>query len=266
MGPQFFEPQPLAMDWIKRLIGFYIVTFVCTKLITVWFGTVCFVNFLCLRPINLIDGQIWRFITYSFLHENFLHIFCNLWLLYTLCKFLLTYELSLKQIICMFFTGIISGGIFWTLLNFQHPYFSLMGASAGVATLFTYFCLLYPEKSISVFLFLIFPIQIKTIWCFVLLLGYDLINCLFYETQGLSHVAHSAHLGGILIGFLAFRYTKYKESKPYKAYRKPTYRVHVETENVISDIPFGILKKLQDEGLDSLTPEERKWLERYRKL
>ena len=266
MGPLFFEPQPLAMRWIKRLMGVFIAIFVCAKLITVWFGTRWFVHLLCLSPVNLTDGHLWHYITYAFLHEDFLHIFCNLWLFYVLCKFLLVHELTLKQLLILFFTGVVIGGLFWSLLNIQHPNHSLIGASAGVATLFTYFCLLYPEKAISIFLFFVFPIQIKTIWCFFLLLGYDLINCLLYETQGMSYVAHSAHLGGILVGFLVFRYTKYKEARPSKARRHTQYRVHIETENVISDVPFGILKKLQNEGLQSLSAEERKWLEHYRKL
>lgn len=266
MVPLFFEPQPLAMRWIKRLVWFYVATFVVAKLITVWFGTRCIIDLLCLKPIHLPHGYLWHYVTYSFLHEDFLHIFCNLWLFYILCKFLLIHELTLKPLLSLFFTGIVSGGLFWTLLNFQHPYYSLVGASAGIATLFTYFCLLYPEKTISIFLFFVFPIHIKTLWCFLLFLGYDLINCLFYETQGMSNVAHSAHLGGIFIGFLAFRYVKYREAKPAKARRSTQYRVHIETENVISDVPFGILKKLQSEGLDSLSPEERKWLEQYRKL
>ena len=267
MMPLFFEPQPLAMRWIKRLMGVFIVAFVGIKLITVWFGTRFFINLLSLSPTNFIDGHIWCFVTYAFLHEDFWHILCNLWLFYVLCKFLLIHELTLKQLLILFFAGAITGGVFWALLNLQHPYYTLLGASAGVATLFTYFCLLYPEKTISLFLFFVFPIQIKTLWCFFLFLGYDLINCLLYETQGMTHIAHSAHLGGILVGFLAFRYTKYRESRPAKV-RKATaqYRVHIETENVIEDVPFGILKKLQDEGLDSLSTEERKWLERYRKL
>lgn len=266
MVPLFFEPEPLAMRWIKRLMGVFIAIFVGVKLVTVWFGTRWLANLLSLSPANLTDGHLWHFVTYGFLHEDFLHIFCNLWLFYVLCKFLLVHELTLKHLLALFFAGIISGGLFWSLLNFQHPNHSLIGASAGVTALFTYFCLLYPEKTISVFLFFIFPIQIKTIWCFFLLLGYDLINCLLYETQGMSHIAHSAHLGGILVGFLAFRYIKYKEANPSKVRQRATYRIHIESENVISDVPFGILKKLQNEGLDSLSSEEREWLDRYRKL
>ena len=82
----------------------------------------------------------------------------------------------------------------------------------------------------------------------------------------MTHIAHSAHLGGMLVGFIAFRYVQYKEARPAKMQRHTSYRVHIETENVISDVPFGILKKLQDEGLDALSAEERKWLEHCRKL
>ena len=262
----FFEPQPSSMRWIKRLMGIFITVFVCVKIITVWFGTQCFVNLLSLGPTNLIDGHFWHYGTYAFLHRDFLHIFCNLWLFYTLCKFLLMHELDLKHLLFLFFGGIITGGLFWSLLNIQHPNYSLIGASAGVSTLFTYFCLLYPEKTISIFLFFLFPIHVKVIWCFFLFLSYDLINCLLYEIQGGTYIAHSAHLGGVLVGFLAFRYVKYKEAKTTKVHQNKTYRVHIETENVISNVPFDILKKLQNEGLSSLSFEERKWLEHYRKL
>ena len=172
MVPLFFEAQPLAMRWIKRLMWSFIGIFVCVKVITVWFGARWLVNLLSLNPENLVNGHLWCFVTYAFLHEDFWHIFCNLWLFYILCKFLLIHELTLKHLLTLFFAGVIIGGLFWALLNLQHPYYSLVGASAGVATLFTYFCLLYPEKTISIFLFFVFPIQIKTFWCFFIFFGF----------------------------------------------------------------------------------------------
>ncbi len=270
MIPSFFPQDPIAMRWIKRLIKFYILIFIATQVTTVWFSTHCIPeNFgLINTSTHVID--FWRYLTYSFLHENFLHILCNMIMFYTLCHFLLVYELRLKSLLGLYFTGIVIGGISWVFLHNQQPTQLLTGASAGIYTLLTYFCLLYPEKTLSVFLFFLFPFQIKSRTCFYILLGYELINCLFYETQGMTSIAHSAHLGGILVGILAIYYTKHKENifskKTNVKLKTNHYKVHIEEDNIITDIPFDLLKKLQNEGLGSLSASEKEWLEKYRKL
>lgn len=266
----FFNINPISLRWIKRLIWFYLGIFVLTKVISVWFGTFFIESCLCLSPHALTDFQWWRFFTYSLLHGDFWHIFCNILLFYGLCRFLLTYETSLKFLLSIYTIGIVFGGIFWSCLHIHQPLDTLIGASSGVATLLTYFCMLYPEKSLSLLVFFVFPIQIKAHWCFIFLSIYEIINCLCYETQNMTFIAHSAHLGGILIGALAVLIQKKKESKPsYKPESLPKnkYHVHIEEDdNIITHVPFNLLKKLEEEGIGSLSAEERKWLENYRKL
>lgn len=270
MIPMFFSQTPLDMRWIKRFVWFYISIFIITKVTAIWFSSSFIIDFFCLNSTGDTVFEIWRYVTYSFLHADFWHLLCNMLLFYTLCQFLLTYELSLKYLFGLYFLGIIAGGIVWEVLHLQQPYHILLGASAGVMVLLTYFCLLYPEKTLSVFLFFLFPVQVKAKTCFYFLLVYELINCLFYETQGLATIAHSAHLGGIMVGALAIYYTKHKENICFKKtvsnLKKNRYKVHVEEANIITDVPFEILKKLQNEGLGSLSASEREWLEKYRKL
>ena len=73
-----------------------------------------------------------------------------------------------------------------------------------------------------------------------------------------------------MIGALAIYYTKHKENIFFKKttsnLKKSRYTVHIEEDNIITDVPFEILKKLQNEGLGSLSASEREWLEKYRKL
>lgn len=269
MIPMFFSVNNSAFKWIKRLIWFYVILFVFTKIVSVWFGTQFIASCLCLLPHSFVNFQWWRFLTYSFLHADFWHIFCNLLLFYGLCKFLLTYETSLKFLLSIYTLGILVGGIFWSIVHIHQPFHSLIGASAGIATLLTYFCLLYPEKSLSILLFFIFPIQIKARWCFAILLVYEIINCLCYETQNMTFIAHSAHLGGILIGALAVFIQKKKEEPSIHSSKttKNKYKVHIEEdEHIITELPFHLLKKLQEEGLGSLSAEEKRWLEKCRKL
>lgn len=267
MRSLFFVSHTGGMRFIKKLTYFYILMFLLARTITVWFGYDLIGELFALKTFSVNGCQLWRYFTYAFLHENFWHILCNLLLFYTLCQFLLAFELSLKKLLVIFFSGVCAGGMAWSLFNINHPGYSLIGASAGTATLLTYFCLLYPEKTMSVFLFFIFPIQIKARWVFLVLLGYDLICCIFYESFGQTTIAHSAHLGGILIGYLAVYLEKYKEQHPKQMHGRPksSYRVHIESDNVIAHEPFDILKKLQEGGLESLTETERQWLARYRK-
>lgn len=72
------------------------------------------------------------------------------------------------------------------------------------------------------------------------------------------------------MGYLWFKYQNYAENhpknKPQKTTQKSRYFIHIEQDNVIQDVPFGLLKKLQEEGIGALSAEERRWLENYRKL
>lgn len=80
--------------WIYRLMGIYIILFVLSESITVWFGVPCLESLLCLPNHGCSIWQSWRLITYSFLHANTLHIGVNLWLFYSLARSLLINTLS----------------------------------------------------------------------------------------------------------------------------------------------------------------------------
>ena len=264
----FFTNETINLKTIKQIIWGYVGIFVIIKIISVWFGTDCIQNFFALKSDMFTSGHLWQIFTYSFLHGDFLHIFCNLILFYGLSRFLLQYELSLKKLLTLYILGILGGAFLWICINFNHPS-RLIGASAGVATLLTYFCLLYPQKSLSLLLFFIFPIQIQARWVLIFTTFFEIFNCLFYETQNLTYIAHSAHLGGMLVGWLAIILQKTFENRSIKDYnvfeKHLKYKVHIETENknnVINDIPFDILNKLKTSGLSSLSEEERKRLER----
>lgn len=270
MNGFFYQPEITTTRWINRILWFYFIIFVVQQITRIWFDCGILDMLFCLQSSACTSFQIWRFLTYSFLHNDFWHIFFNLLLFYGSCRFLLQGELTLKQLLFLYTLGIVCGGFIWTLLHLSQPHYVLIGASAGVACLWTYFFLLYPEKTLSVLLFFIFPVHLKARWCLTFFIGYEMLNCLFFELQGMTFVAHSAHLGGALMGYLWFKYQNYKENHPKKdlgqTTQKSRYFVHIEHNNVIHDVPFGLLKKLQEQGIGALSAEERKWLENYRKI
>ena len=270
MNGFFYRPERITTRWINRILWFYFIVFIFQQITHVWFNCGLLDALFCLQPSSCINLQIWRLFTYSFLHSDFWHIFFNLLLFYGSSRLLLQGELKLKQLLVLYSSGIVFGGLAWSLMHLQQPHYVLIGASAGVACLWTYFFLLYPEKTLSILLFFVFPVNLKARWCLTFFIGYELLNCLFFELQGMTLVAHSAHLGGALMGYLWFKYQNYAENhpknKPQQTTQKSRYFVHIEQDNVIQDVPFGLLKKLQEEGIGALSAEERRWLENYRKL
>lgn len=266
MGALFPTQRSEAIRWVRTMLWLYFGLFIFIKVTTIWFGSHLLVEGFCLRPRCLFEFQWWRCFSYSFLHVDFWHLFFNMLLFYGLAIFLLEYELSIKKFIVLYALGILGGGLIWCLLHLNKPYYTLIGASAGIATLLTYFCCLYPEKTLTLLLFFVIPMQLKARWCFYFFALYEIINCLFYELSGMTSIAHSAHLGGMMIGFLATKYQCYTEGRPKRRMPdKRTYCVHYESHNVIKDIPFDLLDKVEKQGLDALSEAERQWLEAYRK-
>jgi len=173
------------------------------------------------------DFHFYQFITYLFLHANFMHILSNmfgLWMFGCVIenvwgpkKFLFYY------ILCGIGAGLIQEivqlGQFYMTIHAQDPTVTIgeiftigeqlsgqlnawttIGASGAVYAVILAFGMTFPNER----LFIIpFPFPIKAKW---FVLGYVAIE--FFSALGSSGdgVAHTAHLGGMLFGFLMIRY------------------------------------------------------------
>lgn len=173
---------------LKRLIGAYGILFVCMKIMNVWFGSYWIEEQLALSFSSLCRGKLWTLLTYSFLHATFLHFLFNSLVLYFLGRFLLLYELTPKKLLIIFTGAILSGAVVWLCVHGKHNY--LLGASAGVMGLLAYMCHSFPEKTMSVLIFFVFPLQIKARWLIYCTWWYELASCMLYEMQDTSYVAN----------------------------------------------------------------------------
>lgn len=142
----------------------------------------------------------WQVITYGFLHGGLLHIGFNMLALYMFggqiehvfgSKRFLIYYLG-----CVFAAALtqlamsaISGG----------PALPTVGASGGVFGLLLAYGLFFPKRTVL----LIFPPIPMPAWLFVTL--YGLIELYLGVTGTQAGVAHFAHLGGMLGGYILIR-------------------------------------------------------------
>jgi membrane associated rhomboid family serine protease len=222
---------------------------------------------------TLMRLELWRVVTYMFLHAGVEHILINLFIFWML-GMVLERQIGTKRFLSLYFVSGIVGGLFEVAFNmmmylrFGEPlghYFleaPAVGASAGVMGVLIAFATLNPRAKF-LFFFLI-PMEA---WLLALLYAafetWPIIDDLFlHPGRGLlDNVAHAAHFGGMIVGFVwikwgdqlagFFRPTVDRSPQPFVE-RPP------DEENAELD---RILDKIHHEGLDSLTMKERLFLQ-----
>lgn len=157
----------------------------------------------------------WQPVTHMFMHGGFWHIFFNM---YTLLMFgtMVERTIGTKKFLTFYFiTGLgavaLHSGVQW--IQAQHflsagaelSYWNILrtptvGASGAIYGVLIGFAMLYPDAPLT----LIFPpITLKAKWFVIIFAVIELATGVRGVTDG---VAHFAHLGGMLFGFLLLRW------------------------------------------------------------
>ncbi len=169
------------------------------------------------------DFYAWQLVTYMFLHGGFSHLFFNMFALWMFGR-ALEYDLGSKKfliyyLVCGIGAGLIQLGVNWAeysvalnggdlVLAGRLSRASTIGASGAVYGILLGMGLLHPNDRVM----LIFPpIPFKMKW-FVII--YGAIELFAGISGRMDSVAHFAHLGGMLWGFLLLWYWK-KKGKIY---------------------------------------------------
>ncbi len=158
--------------------------------------------------------QTWQIISHMFMHGDFTHLFFNMFAIWMFGSQLENLWGSKRFLKYYIFTGLGAAILHFTIFQFyQLPglpihYQDLLitkhvvvGASGCLFGLLVAFGLLFPNTMLF-FLFIPFPIKAKY---FVIIYG---LAELYYGIQNNpnDNIAHFAHLGGMLFGFLIIKY------------------------------------------------------------
>ena len=162
-------------------------------------------EFFGLVPQDVIERRwLWQPVTYMFLHANFFHILFNmlgLWMfgvelerMWGTRFFVKYYAITgVGAAICTILVGLLpftQTAITYTAVT--------IGASGALYGLLVAYALYFPDRPIL--MFLLFPVPAKF---FVIIIG--AISFLSATGAGSPAVAHVAHLGGIIFGYLYLR-------------------------------------------------------------
>lgn len=210
------------------------------------------------------SGQVWRLFTYMFLHDpnSPFHLLFNM-----LALWMFSQEIEVRwgsrRFIEFYFISGIGAGCF-SLVHLFIPamsYVGVIGASGAVLALLTVYAWYYPHREIL--LFFLIPVNIR-----VVVIGYALIS-LFGTLSPHGVVSHVTHLGGILV---ALAYLKWysvvtgwiSETQSRKAEQQMRQRALAvaERKKTFDEQIDPILAKISSTGMESLTPHEKKLLEK----
>lgn len=208
-----------------------------------------------------------QLITYQFLHADLMHILINMLILWFFGRELANF-LGSKRFLILYLSSGVVGGLCQILVGILrgdpnlHP---VVGASGAIYGIVVYYALMWPNRTVSLFIFpLIVPMKVKYMAGFMV--GISVLYG-FVPEEG-DMVAHMCHLGGAVFGFIFFRYEgRYKRllaSVKEQKDRREEYKVQEDDKEM-----DRLLSKIHEEGINSLTDKERKFLNeasrKYRK-
>ena len=148
-------------------------------------------NILALFSLQSGNFHLWQPLSYMFMHANLSHIFFNMFNLWMFGAAMENFW-GTKRFLTYYLACGIGAGLLYMLLPGLHI---TVGASAAVYGLLLAFGMPFPNE----YIYLYFLMPIKTKWFVTGMIVIELLQGIFYSYDG---VAHFAHLGGMLIGFL----------------------------------------------------------------
>ncbi|UCG88646.1 MAG: rhomboid family intramembrane serine protease [Gemmatimonadota bacterium] len=223
---------------------------------------------------NNLGARWWTFVSYMFLHGGLMHLLMNLLLLFVFGP-AVEKRMGGNVFAAYYFTCGIGGAVFSLVIDVFNPLGPMIGASAAVLGIALAFAMFWPNEPIHVFPL---PMPIKVKWLVAFFVVMDLLAARSGAQDG---VAHFAHLGGFLFGYI---FLKSQENMTSRApavparERQALERVRRRLKEPVGaaqqskgkEKPEGfdrydevdrVLDKISESGLESLTPDERRLLD-----
>lgn len=250
-APQMRIGFPQITPMVKYLLLINIVVYLVQVLAT----NELLVRMFSLYPASLLMAlQLWRLVTYQFLHGGLFHILFNMLCLFFLGSSLERHWGSKKFLIFYLGCGI-AGGLFYLLLVLIRflPALPMIGASGAVLGLLAACAILFPQFIIFIFLF---PVPIR-----VAAVVFTVIYFVAVITRSPNAGGDAAHLAGMAAGAI-YVFSPSWRAKFRTKIRHSTREKKITAERSLQANVDRILQKVHNSGIHSLTSEEKKLLKK----
>ncbi len=143
----------------------------------------------------------WQLVSYAFLHGGFGHIFFNLFLLW-MFGMRIENDWGSRRFAIFYFACVIGAGLIQMVAMYGTG-IPTVGASGGVFGILLAFGMMYPDEPI----YLYFLVPVKAKW---LVIGLGVFSIVAGLTGAQAGIAHYAHLGGMIFGFILIQFWRGK--------------------------------------------------------
>jgi len=231
----------------------------------------------------------WQWLTHALVHDGFWHLLGNALILWWTGA-TVEREHGSRVLLAVLALGTLAGAAAWMLTGLGGPRDAqLIGISAGVYALMLVALLDKLDHQITLLLFFFLPVTLRVRWVLLVTALFALLGWAFSELPGRQawagwkpawndQIAHSAHLGGLLLGWIAWRYLQRTNAAPSYAHIQEPMESEAPSPSFESpsatDAPERtltrtqaraeldtLLDKISAGGFGSLTPAEKRKLE-----
>jgi membrane associated rhomboid family serine protease len=172
--------------------------------ITLWamYSDPVYFNRFSEKPYEIIfHKKYYQVVTSAFLHVNFLHLFFNMFALYSFGSILENFFVvnfgqftGSLDFFLIYFISLLSGSLLTVIFHFKNPEYVAVGASGAVSGIIFSFILFFPTSTVGVF-FIPMP-------AFIFAFLYIAVSVYGMKSR-FGNIGHEAHLGGAIGGVIS---------------------------------------------------------------
>ena len=269
------SPSYRITPWVARII---IANAVVLLLLMTLFTSRDLFQALQFSPLTALTRP-WTFVSYMFVHAGLLHLLANMLMLFVFGTAVESRMGSRNFLLYYLFCGV-GAAVFSLMLATVMPVGTFVGASGAILGVAVAFAMFWPDAELIVFPI---PVPIKARTLVIGLVVLDVIGSRLWPNDG---IAHLAHVGGALFGYLFFRaqlLSQRSAAAPARTVERvvmvqsgsaePERRTPVtpmrprrraESDPVAAEVD-RVLDKISEKGISSLTPAERSFLDEVAK-
>lgn len=232
--------------------------------------------------LNLTNGfsaaSIFQLISAGFAHVDFWHLFFNMWGLYIFGQLVVPF-VTKGRFLLIYLVGVITGNLLYLLTHLKGGSV-LLGASGAICAIMISAAMLEPNRRFTLLFLPFSPIKTTT-----LVICYTVMEILMIVGNRTDNIAHLAHLGGFIGGYIVmkimfhsvrlpwdpFSFIKLPDSTSAPRKDPAAGSSGSNTADGNTDAPVtqreldALLDKLSREGINSLSPFEFERLKRARR-
>jgi membrane associated rhomboid family serine protease len=140
------------------------------------------------------SSQYYRFLSHGLIHADYIHLFFNMFTLYSFGRFAEVALFNKAEYITLYITALIASSIFDFIKNRNNPGYAALGASGAVSAILFSTLIFDPwSKGVALFGFIALPniaFGVAYLW-----------YCAYMSKRGGDNIGHNSHLWGSVYGF-----------------------------------------------------------------